>query len=125
MRAIAEWLVLRVAAATECVMLERGALIARLALQLDAAAHPIALVVRNKDFGLTLLAFVAHAVFDETECSRRTLPDDRLDLLGRCTLGRHEWFTIDVKDLGQMIGAVAEVRARASIVEHGDLFTFV
>ena len=50
-------------------MLERGALIARLALQLDAAAYPIALVVGDEDFGLALLAFVANAAFDETECT--------------------------------------------------------
>src|SRR5258705_7302646 len=79
-RAVAERLVLRLAAPAERVVLVRGAVAERHLYQLDAAGNRIWPVVGHRHHRRTILVAMLDAVDRIAERARRALPDRRHDL---------------------------------------------
>src|SRR5215469_6794272 len=119
-RAVAERFVLRMAAAAERVVLGESSRVLLLALDRDVALDVVRAVLRHIDRLIAILAFIVDAVARETERARWALPDDRNDLIGRCTVSRDERVALVMEDAREMIRAVAGVAACAAVIVDRD-----
>src|SRR5262249_50189526 len=129
----AEWLVLALAAAAEAVVLQRRALVPRdvgavLVDQRYPAGDAVRPVLRDLDRGLARpidLCARLDAVHRVAESARRTCAHGADDLVHTAAARGHERLGIGVEDAAQTIGAEAGVRAKAAVVEHGQLYAHV
>src|SRR5262249_4914593 len=127
--AAAERLVLRLAAAAEAVVLERRTAVSRLGLPLrvlerDATGDAIRAVLRHFDRGRPLLVDLPARLAAGDRLAQgagRARADRAGDVVGAPPARCDEGVALAMEGRWQRIGAEAGVRARASVVEDGDL----
>src|SRR5258708_16798958 len=118
--AVEERLVLRRAAAAQCVMLLRRAVAELDAHQLDATGHRVRTVVGDDDLRWPLDVLRLDTVNGIAQRARRAVPDGCNHLLHRRAIGIEPPF-LAVEEHGlEPIAAMSGMRADGAIVEDGD-----
>src|SRR5882672_2219449 len=124
-RAVAERLVLRRAAAAQGVVLGRGALAELYAHQLDAAGDRVGPVVGHGDHRRALRRLRLDAVDRVADRSGRALADRRDDLLHPGAVWSYPRLVMHPENRLQLVGAEPRVRADRAVVEDRDALAFV
>src|SRR5258708_16789861 len=119
-RAVAERLVLRRAAAAQRVVLRGRALPELHAHKLDAAGDRVRPVVGHGHHGRALRRVGLDAVDRVAERPGRTLPDRRDDLLRLRAVRGYPRLVVLAEHGLELVGAEPRVRAQRAVVENGD-----